>query len=724
MQHTPRVCLLVLLIFNAGLSLAQSTITLEDIWRNGTYSAEHVSGIRSLNDGLHYTTLEDGNFLQFSYATGELVDTVVSAATLEFDGEPVTIGHYGFNRHETKLLIGTDAEPLYRHSVSYRCYAFDRTSEKLREIADGRHVFHATFSPVSNQVAYVRDNNLYIEDLDTRKVTAITVNGKKNEFINGMSDWVYEEEFAFTKAFQWSPDGRFIAYYEFNEKDVKEFSMTRFGGDLYPTEERFKYPKAGEENSKVSIYIYNVDHDNRVKVEIGDRADIYIPRIKWTRDPSTLSVQRMNRTQNRLELLFADALKGKTRIVLKEASETYIDISDDLTFLEEGQEFIWSSEKDGYNHLYLYDVAGNEKVQLTAGEWDVSDFYGIDDKGKNFYYRSCEEGPARKHIYSAALNGSFKRKLTDRQGHNSPQFSKGMKYFINTHSDANTPPFISLHNAKGKQIRVLQDNATLKGLLLETQAPAKEFFSFTPAHGTPLNGWMIKPNGFDPTRKYPVMVMIYGGPGINTVEDAWAGSTFLWQMMLAQQGFIIVSVDNRGTGNRGRDFKHSTYRQLGKLEVEDYIETAVHLGTLPYVNPARIGIYGWSYGGYMSSLALTKGAEFYSMAIAVAPVTNWRFYDTIYTERYMRTPQENAQGYDDNSPINHVDKMEGAYLLVHGSADDNVHFQNSMEMINALVEADKQFDLYVYPDRNHGIYGNNARLHLFTKMTDFIKKNL
>ncbi|MBI1288616.1 MAG: prolyl oligopeptidase family serine peptidase [Flavobacteriales bacterium] len=719
-----RTSIVFLIIFNTLAVFAQQEITLEDIWKTGKFRTEGVYGIRSLNDGKHYTTLQNSNVIKYSYESGDSVDAIVLASDLKFDGGMVTIDEYDFNKSETKLLLATEEDPVYRHSSSYKYYAYDRTDKKLREVAGGKHVFHATFSPVSNQVAYVKDNDLYVEDLDTKKTQRITSNGKKNEIINGMSDWVYEEEFAFTKAFQWSPDGRFIAYYEFNETEVKEFSMTKYEGQLYPSEERFKYPKAGEKNSKVAIYIYHVDRELNVKVEIGERDDIYIPRIKWTNDPSTLSIQRMNRLQNRLELLFADALKGKTRVVLSEISDTYIDITDNLTFLDGGQEFIWSSEKDGYNHLYLYDVAGNVKAQLTSGEWDVTDFYGIDAKGKNFYYQSSEEGPTQRHVYAASLNGNFKRKLTPNKGQNYPNFSKTNEYFINQHSDANTPPFISLITDKGKQLRVLKDNASLKKMLAEMNLPKKEFFSFTPSHGTSLNAWMIKPANFDPTQKYPVLVLIYGGPGSNTVNDAWGSKTQMWELMLAQQGYIIVSVDNRGTGNRGRDFKNCTYKQLGKLEVEDYIETAKYLGTLGYVNPARIGMYGWSYGGYMSSLALTKGADYYSMAIAVAPVTNWRFYDSIYTERYMRTPQENAKGYDDNSPINHVEKMKGAYLLVHGTGDDNVHFQNTVEMTEALIEANKQFELYIYPDRNHGIYGKNARLHLFTKMTDFIKKNL
>lgn len=719
-----RIGLVFLIIFNMAQVWAQSEITLEDIWKNGTYRSEGVYGIRSLNDGKHYTTLQNGNVVKFNYAKGDSVGVIVAASGLKVAQQPIKIEEYTFNQSETKLLLATSENPVYRHSSSYIYFVFDRASKKLREVAGGKHVFHATFSPVSNQVVYVKDNNLFVEDLGANSTKQITSNGVLNEIINGMSDWVYEEEFGFTKAFQWSPDGRFIAYYEFNEKDVPEFSMMKYDGSLYPTVEKFKYPKAGEANSKVHIHIYNIDEQRDVLVDLGEEEDMYVPRIKWTQNATTLSIQKMNRLQNNLELIFADAVTGKTRVVLTETSETYIDITDNLTFLANGQEFIWSSEKSGYNHLYLYDIAGNEKVQMTSGKWDVTDFYGVDVNGKNFYYRSSEEGPTQRHVFAASLNGNFKRKLTPNKGQNQPYFSNTKDYFINSHSDANTPPFVSLFTHKGKQIRVLKNNAELKKKLAAIKAPKKEFFSFTPAHGIALNAWMIKPTNFDPTRKYPVLVSIYGGPGSNSVNDAWESTTQLWHMMLAQQGFIVVSVDNRGTGNRGRDFKNSTYQQLGKLELEDYIETAKYLGTLGYVNPARIGMYGWSYGGYMSSLALTKGADYYSMAIAVAPVTNWRFYDTIYTERYMRTPQKNASGYDDNSPINHVDKMKGAYLLVHGTADDNVHFQNTVEMTGALIEANKQFDQYFYPDRNHAIYGKNARLHLFTKMTDFIKKNL
>ena len=719
-----RISLVFLIIFNTVQASAQSEITLEDIWKNGTYRSEGVYGIRSLHDGKHYTTLQSGSVVKFNYNKGDSVDVIVAASDLKVGEQLIKIDEYAFNQSETKLLLATSENPVYRHSSSYIYFAFDRTDKELREVAGGEHVFHATFSPVSNQVAYVKENNLFVEDLNTNITKQITHTGMFNEIINGMSDWVYEEEFGFTKAFQWSPDGQFIAYYEFNEKEVPEYSMMKYDGNLYPTVEKFKYPKAGETNSKVQIHIYNIDAQRDVLVNLGEEDDMYVPRIKWTQNATTLSIQKMNRLQNKLELIFADAASGKAHVVLTETSETFIDITDNLTFLEDGKEFIWSSEKDGFHHLYLYDISGKEKVQLTAGKWDVTAFYGVDARGRNFYYQSSEEGPTQRHVFAASLNGNFKRKLTPNKGQNRPNFSHTKDYFINSHSDANTPPFVSLFTHKGKQIRVLKNNEGLKQKLNALKGPKKEFFSFTPSHGIALNAWIIKPANFDPTRKYPVLVSIYGGPGSNSVNDAWESTTQLWHMMLAQQDYIVVSVDNRGTGNRGRDFKNSTYLQLGKLEVEDYIETAKYLGTLDYVNPARIGMYGWSYGGYMSSLALTKGADYYSMAIAVAPVTNWRFYDTIYTERYMRTPQENASGYDDNSPINHVEKIKGAYLLVHGTADDNVHFQNTVEMTGALIEANKQFDQYFYPDRNHAIYGKNARLHLFTKMTNFIKENL
>jgi len=432
----------------------------------------------------------------------------------------------------------------------------------------------------------------------------------------------------------------------------------------------------------------------------------------------------MNRHQNKLELILVDAKSGMETTILTEESDTYIDIHDNLTFLDDNKSFIWTSEKDGYNHIYHYDISGKLITQVTQGNWDVTEYIGFDPDASLFYYESAEESPMERHLYSIKMNGSKKKKLTEKKGHNGVVFSKGFKYFINYHSDANNPYYITLHNASGKEIRVLESNDPMKKRLKEFQLSPKEFFSFSTSEKVKLNGYMIKPPNFDPSKKYPVMMYVYGGPGAQTVEDSYGGRNYFWFQMLAQQGYIVVSVDNRGTGARGRDFKNCTYQQLGKYETMDQIEAAKWLQKQAYVDGNRIGIWGWSYGGYMSSLCITKGADVFKMAIAVAPVTNWRYYDTIYTERYMRTPQENPDGYDDNSPINHVDKLEGKYLLIHGMADDNVHFQNAVEMSESLIRANKQFDYYAYPNRNHGIYGFNARMHLYTKMTDFIQENL
>lgn len=718
-----------LLLIGLLASYAQSgLITLEDIWQYGTYRAERVQGLRSMNDGLHYTAIEgsgkEKSIIKYGYSKGEAVATIVAAAALTFEGKALTMTNYTFNADETQLLISTEPQKLYRHSSSHVFYTLNLVTGKVRPVAGGAQVFHATFSPSSDRVAFVKDNNLWVEHIASGVTVRLTENGMKNALINGMSDWVYEEEFAFTQAFAWSPDGKHIAYYEFNEEHVPEFTMMRYGSELYPQKETFKYPKAGEANSIVNLYIVNPETGHRAKVDIGADTDIYIPRIQWTRDPNLLSVQRLNRLQNKWELLFANAKDGSTRTILTEESKTYIDITDDLTFLDNGKQFIHSSERDGYNHLYLYGMDGKPVMQLTSGKWVVTKFYGVDAKGKDFYYQSTEEGSSQRHIYSASLDGKWKRKLTPERGHNDAGFSSGMRFFINSNSTADIPPVITLHNAKGKQIRVLKDNKHLKDLVTQAGMVKREFFTITPPHGISLPAWVLKPANMDTSKKHPVLLYVYGGSGRTYVEDSWYVPNILWMQYLVQEGFVVVAVDPRGTDNRGRDFKHSVYMELGKLETEDCIETAKYLATLPYVDKDRIGMFGWSYGGYLSSLAVTKGADYFKAAIAVAPVTNWRYYDNIYTERFMRTPQENPSGYDDNSPVNHVDKLRGSYMLVHGSGDDNVHFQHSMVMIDALVKANKQFDLMVYPDLDHGIYGPNSRLHLFTKMTDFLKKSL
>jgi dipeptidyl-peptidase 4 len=725
----PILAIALFLIFFQGANPGKQEITLEDIWSKGTFRAKGISGLASMKDGLHYTSVQGNDnevfIVRYDYKTGSAIDTIVKGSLLIPEGEkkPIEIEDYKFSPDENKILLATETEAIYRHSTKENNYIYDRKSKKLSLLSDAGKQMYADFSPDGNKVAFVRDNNLFYKDLVSNKEVQITKDGKQNSIINGATDWVYEEEFSFAKAFHWSPDGKKIAFYKFDESNVKEYFFPEFG-KLYPVEYRYKYPKAGEANAIVSIHIYDLASANEKTVNTGTEKDQYIPRIKWTNSPLQLSLQRMNRHQNKLELMLADANTGSTKVIITEESQSYIDISDNLTFLKDGQNFIWSSEKDGFNHLYLYNLSGRLVKQITSGKWEVTDFKGIDEKTKMVYYMSTEVSATDRDLYSIHLDKGKKTKLTSGKGTNNVDFSEGYKYYINTFSDANTPYKVTLHTANGKQQKVLEDNESVIKKMVSFNFSKKEFFSFKNSEGIDLNAWMIKPPDFDPAKKYPVFMTVYGGPGINTVNNAWGGSDYLWHNMLAGKGYIVVSVDNRGTGARGEKFKKCTYMQLGKLETEDMIESAKYLGSLPYVDKSRIGIEGWSYGGYMAALAITKGADYFKSAISIAPVTNWRYYDSIYTERFLQTPQENPVGYDDNSPINFVSKLKGKYLLVHGTGDDNVHFQNSVEMITALVKANKQFDLFIYPDKNHGIYGGNTRLHLYTKMTTFIEENL
>jgi dipeptidyl-peptidase-4 len=561
------------------------------------------------------------------------------------------------------------------------------------------------------------------------KTQTITTTGEKNKIIHGSTDWVYEEEFSFAQAFYWSSDSKKIGYYTFDESEVKEFMLQYWNGPTtpYPDNYQFKYPKAGEDNSKITISVYNLTDKKSIKMNIGTETDIYIPRINWTQDANLLSIRRMNRLQNQLEILHADVKTGKTQVILTEKEETYIDLdfTDDLTYLEDGKTFLHTSERNGFKHIYLYDMSGKLIRQITDGKWEVSQVYGIDEKAKMIYFTSTEDSPLQRQLYKIKFNGKGKEKLSTRKGTHAPNFSKDFKYYLDYYSAADTPPAVSLHEAKsGKQLKVLEDNQAFNERLKEYKINPKEFFTFTTSEGVELNGWMIKPLDFDKSKKYPVLMFVYGGPGSQTVTDSWDTYNYMWYQVLASKGYMVVSVDNRGTGARGAEFKKITYANLGKYEIQDQIATAKYLANLPTVDAERIGIWGWSYGGYMSSLGITVGADIFKAAIAVAPVSTWRFYDSIYTERYLKRPQDNAEGYDSNSPINHVEKLKGSYLLVHGTADDNVHFQNAIELQNALIKANKQFDSFYYPNRTHSISGGNTRFHLYTMMTNFLLKNL
>ncbi len=708
------------------LSLSAQDITLEDIWKKGTFRQRSVYGLSSMNDGIHYTTLdrgEKGNEInKYSYATGEKVVTILSDEELQqlTGNDDATINGYRFSTQERFALIPFDQESIYRHSTKEHYYIVDLKERKARQLATGEKQRHATLSPDGKSIAYVQENNIYIQDYATGSATQITKDGEHNKIINGFADWVYEEEFAFDQAFFWSPDGKKIAYYRFDESEVKEFHMPVFN-TLYPEDYTFKYPKAGEDNSKVTIQVYDLSAASTNVLDIGDYE--YIPRIKWTQDANLLAVMKMPRLQNILEIDLVNTSDFSRKTIYKEASDTYIEISDDLTFYGKNAGFIWRSEKDGFFHLYRYDIDGSNGKQITNGDWEVKQFIGYDPKTENLYFSASRTEVYNTEIYSVSLKGGEPQLLSPKSGTSRASFSAGYQYFILYHGDANTPQTVTLKNASGKDIRTLEDNAELKETLKGYNLPKQEFFDMTTSEGVKLNGWMIKPSDFDKKKKYPILMYVYGGPGSQTVSNGMGGNSF-WYHMMAQKGYIIVSIDNRGTGARGKDFRTLTYRQLGKYETMDQIEAAKWLASQSYVDGSRIGIWGWSYGGYMSSLCLFKGAEHFKTAVAVAPVSNWRYYDNIYTERYMGLPQDNADGYDQNSPINHTDKMKGNYLLIHGTADDNVHFQNAVEMVDALIESDKQFDFYIYPDRNHGIYGGNARFHLFTKITNFLTENL
>lgn len=704
--------------------VAQKEITIDDIWTNGTYRSKGVPGFRFMNDGRHYTDLRNNSILKYDLTTGSVVDTIVEVNLLGLPEGEKEISDYTFSDDEKIILLKTGMEGIYRYSTKEWNYVYSLSNKKLEKLHTGSKEMHATFSPDGNKVGFVSDNDLYYKDLTTGEVVRVTSDGKYNHIINGSCDWVYEEEFSFSKAFAWSPDSRQIAYYRFDESAVKEFSLTYYTGELYPEIVSFKYPKVGMENSTVTIHLYDTKNATVTKVDRDSEPDGYIPRIKWTNDPTKLCVFWMNRHQNHLELLLADVTTGKTSLLLQEDNKYYIDIHDNLTFLTEDECFIWTSEKDGYNHIYLYGMDGKLKRQLTSGMWEVSAFHGIDEKNSTVYYQAAARSPLEREIYSIDLKGKNQKLITEKRGMNDAQFSTTYDLFVWTYSNINTPATYSVHNRKGEMVRLLEDNSGLKKLQDQTKVRPVEFFTFTTSEDVLLNGYQIRPYNFDPAKKYPVLMYLYGGPGSQEVIDGWMGTDYWWFQSLAQQGYVIACIDNRGTGGRGEEFKKMTYLQLGKYETIDQIEAAKYLGRQPYVDASKIGIFGWSYGGYMSSLCLFKGNDVFNSAIAVAPVTNWKWYDSIYTERYMRDEKENADGYENNSPINFVDRLKGNYLLVHGSTDDNVHFQNSAEMAAALIKANKQFDTYIYPNRNHSIYGDNARRHLYIKMTDFLNEHL
>lgn len=702
---------------------AQKQITVEDFTTKNTFPQKTVRGINWMKDGKFYSTLENNKVVKYNITTGQPVETLVDGATLN---PKIDIQDYSFSGDEKKLLLTTDFQSIYRRSFTANYFIYDLAGKSVKPLSANGKQSYAAFSADDSKVAFVRENNLFYVTLHDMKEIQVTDDGKFNHIINGTTDWVYEEEFSFVDGFYWSPDGKKLAYYRFDESAVREYNLQRWGKTLYPTDYRFKYPKAGEANSTVEIWIYNLDSKQKVKADIGTDKDIYIPRVKWTADANILSIRKLNRLQNNLDVLHTNALTGASTVALNEKSETFIDLefTDDLIYLADGKQFIYTTERDGYKHLYLYGMDGRLVKQITQGSFEVSQLIGLDEKTKTLYYTSTEVSPLERHFYSITLNGK-KTKLSQAAGIHTINMSGDFQFYIDYHTSAAHPTVVSLFKTKGNALqKVLEDNGALAKVLDEYGFAAKEFFSFKTVDGTDLNGYMLKPKNFDASKQYPVLVYQYSGPGSQNVNNLWGGSHFFFHQMLTQKGYIVAVIDSRGTGGRGEHFKKLTYKQLGKYELEDHIAGAKFLSTLEYVDDSRMGIWGWSYGGYMSSLAMTKGAGTFKMGIAVAPVTNWRFYDTIYTERYLQTPQLNASGYDDNSPSTYAAKLQGNFLLIHGTGDDNVHFQNSVVLQDALINAGKQFTSFYYPDKHHGIQGAQTKFHLYTMMLNYVQENL
>ncbi len=715
----------LLLLVTSFSSFSQQKITVEEIY-TGVFRAKGMDELQAMKNTNQYTVLNFDratNTMQidlYDFSNLKKVATLIN--TKDFKELDNGIDSYAFSNDEKQLLIANSSNQIYRHSFTADYFLFDIASKKLTKILE--QVQEPTFSPDGTKIAFAKENNLFVYDILSKEVNQITNDGKKNAIINGITDWVYEEEFAFVRAFDWSADSKKIAFIRFDESQVPEFSMDIYKKNLYPTAETFKYPKAGEKNATVSLHIFDLVSKNIKNVNLNNYNDFYIARLKWTNDANILSAQVLNRHQDNLDLLFIDGNLASSKVVLNEKDKAYVDVTDNLTFLKDNS-FIWTSEKDGWNHIYLYDKTGKLKNQVTKGNWEVTAYYGFDEKTKSIYYQSTENGSTVRDVYKISLDGKKKTKLSKNIGTNEATFSPNFSLFINKFSSSTVPTTYTLNNSiDGQQVQSIVENSSLLEKLKKYNLPSKEFFELTTEKGHKLNAWMIKPKDFDASKKYPVFMYQYSGPGSQEVANEWFNANDYWFMMLTQQGYIVACVDGRGTGFKGAAFKKCTQKELGKYEVEDQIDAAKVIGNYPYVDKTRIGIFGWSFGGFMASNCIMKGADVFKTAIAVAPVTNWRFYDSIYTERYMQTPQENASGYDDNSPINHVSKLKGNFLLIHGTADDNVHVQNSMQMIEALVQANKQFDWAIYPDKNHGIYGGYTRIQLYNKMTNFIKEKL
>lgn len=727
--------LLLLAIFVTGIQ-AQQKVTLRDI-AQGTYRAQGISGLKPMLDGEHYTQISSDHkrIVKYSFKTGEEVGTLFDVTTAR-DCDLKSFDDYILSPGEKLILIQTETKPIYRHSFTAVYYIYNVKNNKMEPLSNNGPQQVPLFSPDGNQIAFVRNNNIYlVKLLFGNSESQVTKDGEYNHVLNGIPDWVYEEEFSFNRAFDFSADSKMIAYVRFDESAVPMFSFPWYKGlapektsyATYPGAYEYKYPKAGEVNSKVSVHTYDIKSHVTRKMDLQIDSDGYIPRIKFTSDPEKLAIMTLNRHQNRLDLYMANPRSGLCKVAIRDEAEQYIKESAYSNIKFYPEHIVMMSEKDGYNHLYLYTIAGNLVKQITKGQFEVTSFLGWDQKANVFYYASNEGSPLRTAIYKIDGKGK-KTKLSTRTGSNSAIFSTNQKYYINTFSNISTPTLITLNDNRGKELTTLLDNSKLKAQTAQLNMPQKEFFTFRTSSGVELNGWMMKPANFNANKKYPVILHQYSGPGSQQVIDRWGIGSFgdggLFEAYMCDKGYIMVCVDGRGTGGRGAAFEKCTYLQLGVKEAEDQVETARYLGTLPYIDGKRIGIWGWSFGGYNTLMSMSDGSGAFKAGVAIAAPSDWRFYDTVYTERFMRTPKENAEGYDAGSAIKRAPQLKGSLLLIHGTADDNVHYQNCAEYSEALVQAGIQFDMQVYTNRNHGIFGGKTREHLMNRVANFFIQNL
>ena len=730
--------LLLALGLPAGLAAqGKKPLTLEEVV-GGAFYPENIYGVTPIpGDGEHYTQMNAAGtqVIKYSFRTGQQVEVLFDATQArecpfrQFDS-------YRFSPDGGTLLIATETTPIYRHSYTavHYLYSLKRNAEgridnKVERLSDGGPQQVPVFSPDGTMIAFVRDNNIFlVKRLYGNSESQVTTDGQRNAVLNGIPDWVYEEEFAMDRALEFSADSKMLAYVRWDESAVPSYSFPLYAGEKprredyakYPGAYTYKYPKTGEANSKVSVHTFDIKTKVTRTLKLPLDADAYIPRIRFTRDADKLAVFTLNRHQNRFDLYMADPRSTVCRLALREETDTYIKEGtfDNIRFYD--GHFVFMSERSGFSHLYWYDLNGNLDKQITRGDFEVKNFLGLDEKTGTFYYTSNEGSPLRQAVWKTDRKGR-KTRLTAEEGTHTAQFSTDMKYFLDRYTSLDTPTVITLRDNTGRTLTTLVDNAALNRKLAEYALPAKEFFSFQTSDGTTLNGWMMKPADFDESRKYPVIMYQYSGPGSQEVLDRFGIS---WETYMASQGYIIACVDGRGTGGRGAAFEKCTYLNLGVREARDQVETALYLGLQPYVDKERIGIWGWSFGGYMTLMSMSEGTPVFKAGVAVAAVTDWNYYDTIYGERFMRTPQENADGYQASSAFTRAEKLHGDLLLVHGLADDNVHFQNCAEYAEHLVQLGKPFDMQVYTNRNHSIFGGNTRMHLYTKLTNFFNLHL